>query len=92
MYVSALLGDLVRTLNKNGVTVMLLPDNQKEQKFTYNTNIRYEDDMGNDLDLKCADKIVKELEHCGDKLVLMFHTASNRSFGCNQMLYYDKAL
>ena len=88
-------GELTDELNKKDVTVVWLPDLTTKHKFSYNTNIRHEDEMGNDLDLKTIDELCEEFKHCGSgtaaptELVLLFHNVTDGPHEGCQMIYYD---
>lgn len=86
---SCIIGTITEILHKRKVTVMWLPDLQTERKFTYNTNIRHEDDMGRDLHLKGPEELCREVEHCGSKIMLMLNTITYGRCAGTQVLYYD---
>lgn len=84
-----LIGNLTLELNQKGIIVMWLPRNQIKRKFSYNTNIRHEDDIGRDLHLKSIDELCQEFSHCGDELVLMLHDIMDGPYKGSQLIYYD---
>ncbi len=80
-------GRITEELNKRNVTVTWLPDLSTNRKFSYNTNIRHEDEMGQDLDLKSITELCDEFKHSGTELVLLLH--NNKEHPCNgQMIFY----
>lgn len=82
-------GKLTDELNRRNITVMWLPDLSTKRKFPFNTNIRHEDEMGRDLDIKSIDQLCGELQHCGDELVLLFHDITEGPHKGCQMIFYD---
>ena len=82
-------GEITDELNKKDVTVLWLPDLSTISKFSYNTNIRHEDEMGSDLDLKTIDELCEEFKHCGTQLVLLLHNVTDGPHKGCQMIYYD---
>jgi len=77
--------ELTVALNNKGIMCLWLPDLQTERKFSYNTNIRHEDELGRDLGLKSVDQLCEEFRHCGDRLHLMLHNLIDGT----QYIYYS---
>jgi len=81
----------VRLVTQRNWSVLVYPDLTCERKFSYNTNVRHEDTMGNDLHLKTADELIREVEHCGPSLVFLQHEVQGQPDTKTQILFYDKA-
>lgn len=87
--VARIKGELTDELNRKDVTVLWLPDLSTKRKFSYNTNIRHEDEMGEDLDLKSTSELCEQfIKHCGNELVLLFHDCTDGPHKGCQMIYY----
>ena len=85
--VMALMAELTNRLASKRCSVKWYPDLNIKQKFKYNTNIRHQNEMGEDLHLKTAIELLQELEHCGSQLVLMLHKVQDGSR--SELLFYD---
>ena len=83
-----IIGELTARLNDRGISVLWLPSRCTQRKFPYNTNIRHEDEMGEDLDLKSIDELCDEFKASGSDIVLLFHDVDGPHKG-SQMIFYD---
>ena len=82
-------GEITEELNSRGVTVTWLPMSKTAGKFTFNTNIRHEDEMGRDLELKDIKELCDEFKHCGYNLILTHHRNDDNPHICGELIYYD---
>lgn len=84
-----LIGELTFNLVGEGYTVKWYPDLTLKRKFSYNTNICHEDDMGRDVERKSIGELVTEITHMqGTSLVLMLNKVQDGSD--SHLLYYDE--
>ena len=73
-------------LNNNNVSVNWVTENSGF-KFKFNTNVRYEDDIGNQLQLKPVNELYNTMLHCivNDSITCLLHHGDNGIV----MLYYS---
>lgn len=89
MSVSNLLGDIISILNSKEISIFWLHEGQTMRNFSYNCNIRDQDDQGLDLELKSAETICEEMSHCGNEIICMLYTSSSNLNSDHQILFFD---
>lgn len=86
--VSNLISELATELNRRGISIRWCLDGDMYQKFLYNTNIRHEGPMGEDLHLKTAHELLNEIVRCQPRsLVLLLHTAETGKSNTHMLFY-----
>ena len=93
------IGRITINLMMRGIKVTWIPDiwepgSEPIQKFTYNTNMRHEDEMGRDLDFKDLDSLCEEFLHCiepNKSLVIQIHNIESGPHRFGKTIYYDRS-
>ncbi len=82
-----LIGEIISILNSRAISVIWLHPGHT-RNFVHNTNIKTQDEHGNDLEFKSAEDICNEMAHCGDEIICMLYTRSNTTKE-EQTLFFD---
>lgn len=92
--VDRLIKNLSTELTRRGYKIKWCKDLDTKQKFSFNTNVRHEDEMKRDLHLKTVDELITEIQHCGTSQVLMLHAVQEPKYYKftpeTYMLFYDR--
>ena len=84
---------ITKNLNDYGITITWISDLTSDKKFSCNTNIRHENNLGSDTNLKSIEELCSEFKdyynvHCNN-LIMMLHTTIEGPYAGCQYIYYD---